>query len=96
MDYNKIGYKDRKEAEYERNLEQFQRDNRTPSRDRNKYNYKSQKNFNTSDKKPVIEISDKGIKNSHIAQHSAVPAYENSGRKGRSNTKNIDNARKEE
>ena len=25
MDYNKVGYKDRKEAEYERNLEQFHR-----------------------------------------------------------------------
>ena len=42
------------------------------------------------DKKPVIEISDKGIRNSQIPQHSVVSAYEQSGRKVRSNTKNID------
>ena len=60
------------------------------------YQHKSQKNFNTMDKKPVIEISDKGIRNSQIPQHSVVSAYEQSGRKVRSNTKNIDSAKKEE
>lgn len=31
MDYNKVSFRDRKEAEYERNLESYQRNERTLS-----------------------------------------------------------------
>lgn len=67
IDYNRLSFKDRKQAEYERNLENFQKDERIHSLTARNISAvekgaSSQKNFRSKGTKAIIEISDKGVR----------------------------------